>query len=111
MNNYIEGFDSWKDVQDHYEMNEREPEEVIYAAYDGGSYEGYSTIIYRNGDFYYLEESSHCSCYGLEGQWNPEQYTIEAIVKIFDMRNSSWRSDALDKCLLNIRQRLQKDGV
>ncbi len=47
-----------------------EPEEVIYANYDNEGYEGRAFVAFRNGDKYFTVNASHCSCYGLEGQWN-----------------------------------------
>jgi len=56
-----------------------EPTEIIYAEYDGGGYDGQAEVLfYDNGSFWYVY-GSHCSCYGLEDQWSPEEYSIEAL--------------------------------
>jgi hypothetical protein len=83
-----DGFDNWAavagDFTGYYDWDEErkakslkeipEPEEVILAAYHQESYEGDAWVIYRNGDKYYTVDGGHCSCYGLEGQWKPEEY-------------------------------------
>lgn len=70
---YQDMFGSWEDVQREYEMREPEPDEVIAALYKCESYEGSSVVVYRQGNTYYHVYGSHCSCYGLEGQWNPDE--------------------------------------
>jgi hypothetical protein len=60
-----------------------EPEQVLFAGYNQPSYEGYAMVIYRNGEKFYQVEGSHCSCMGLEGQFDPTEYdraTFEALV-------------------------------
>ncbi len=82
--NYFEGFDCWQDVQREFRMTEPEPDEVLAALYETGSYEGSAEVIYRRGDKYYVASGSHCSCYGLEGQWEPEEYdksTMKAVLE------------------------------
>ncbi len=50
-----------------------EPTEIIYAEYEGGGYDGRADVLfYDNGRFWYVT-GSHCSCYGLEDQWDPEE--------------------------------------
>jgi len=54
--------------------------EILFAEYEQGGYEGDSTVIYRKFGRVYETHGSHCSCYGLEGCWNPEETTVEAIL-------------------------------
>ena len=74
-----DGKKGWEAVQSEFETDTPEPEEVIFARYTAEGYEGDATIIYRNGDKYYYVSGSHCSCYGLEGQFEPEEYTAETL--------------------------------
>lgn len=80
MTNVYQGdFDNWEDVQCQFAMTEKEPTKVIYAAYDTGNWEGHAVVAYRKGrNKYYLVEGGHCSCYGLEGQWDPTEYIGKA---------------------------------
>lgn len=54
--------------------------EVLFATYDYENYSGAARVIYLDpdGDMYEAE-ASHCSCYGLEGQWSPGPVTQEAL--------------------------------
>lgn len=89
---YRGSFDSWDDVRREFEIDVSEPDDVIYAEYDTPSYEGYANVIYRNGDRYYWVYGSHCSCYGLEGQWDPEEYDGRSLIEAL-RRGNHWRLD------------------
>lgn len=80
----VEGFDSdeglWADIQFRFQMDERRPEEILIARYEQDSYEGKAVVLYRNGGSYFYVSGSHCSCFGLEDQWEPEEYSLEILI-------------------------------
>lgn len=90
MNVYQGLFNSWADVQAAYEMNEPEPDEVLMAMYEQPPYEGYSYVLYRNGCHYFLVYGGHCSCYGLEGQWEPEEYDLPTLIRAVEKANEGY---------------------
>lgn len=49
--------------------------EILFADYSTGSYEGSAFVVYRSEDDgkLYQVNGGHCSCFGLEGQWDPEE--------------------------------------
>ncbi len=51
---------------------------VLFAAYDC-DYDGEALVVYRQKRKLYEVNASHCSCYGLEGQWDPEETSVEAL--------------------------------
>lgn len=53
--------------------------EILYASYETPSYEGYSVVLYERDGKLYEVNGSHCSCYGLEGQWKPEETSWAAL--------------------------------
>ena len=53
--------------------------EMVYACYNGG-YDGEAHVIFRKDGKLYEVNGSHCSCYGLEGQWTPEETTLAALL-------------------------------
>ena len=55
---------------------------VIYAAYDCESYEGSAEVVFVNNGKFFTVSGGHCSCYGLEEQWEPEEMPVEALRKI-----------------------------
>lgn len=55
---------------------ERTNENVIYADYDCPPYEGYAYVLFEQDGKLYEVHGSHCSCYGLEDQWGPEEVCL-----------------------------------
>lgn len=54
-------------------------DELLFASYGGGAYEGDAIVIFeKEGDLYEVS-GSHCSCNGLEGQWSPSKTTWPAL--------------------------------
>jgi hypothetical protein len=43
--------------------------EVIFASYGSQCYDGDAIVIFERQGKYYTSEGGHCSCSGLEGQW------------------------------------------
>ena len=55
---------------------------TVYLAWYGyGSYDGKSLVIFRKGGKLYEVNGSHCSCNGLENQWEPEETSWAALAK------------------------------
>lgn len=52
---------------------------VLFYDYSSWSYDGHATLIYELDSKLYEVHGSHCSCYGLEGQFRPEETTFEAL--------------------------------
>lgn len=52
----------------------------IFAQYETPPYEGYAWVIFVEDGKFYEVHGSHCSCNGLEGQFDPEETTAEAII-------------------------------
>lgn len=53
---------------------------VIHIAYyESGNWEGYAFVLFEHEGKLWEVNASHCSCYGLEGQWDPEETTVEAL--------------------------------
>lgn len=52
---------------------------VLHAQYEYEEYDGHAIVIFAHDGKFYYTEGAHCSCYGLEGQWEPEEMTAEAL--------------------------------
>lgn len=70
---------------------------VIHADYTYEDYSGSSYVLYwKDGQFYEVY-GSHCSCYGLEDQWDPEPTTLVELMALAD------RGSLDDQVLLDLQ--------
>ncbi len=93
-----DGWDLPKILSD-FEVSLESPDDagliILYSSYTYENYEGSAVVLgYRpvTGLFFYVE-GGHCSCYGLEGQWDETSLTVEELNE-FDKRGhhavSNW---------------------
>lgn len=52
---------------------------VLLASYSQDNYSGEAFVLFEHDGRLFEVNASHCSCYGLEGQWEPEETTREAL--------------------------------
>lgn len=88
---YNDLFTCWNDVRREFACDEPEPDEVVTASYSYEDYSGRAWVVYRNGDKFFEVEGGHCSCYGLEDQWKPEEYEPSVFLEAL-FRRSKERS-------------------
>lgn len=59
--------------------------EILFANYGSWSYDGDAFVLFERDGKLYEVTGGHCSCYGLEGQWSPEETNWEALkIRKFD---------------------------
>lgn len=77
---YFDGFDDEEDVEYQFSIRRKHPwDRILAAIYSPMDYEGWAVVIFeRNGQLFSVE-GSHCSCFGLEGQWAPVEISREAL--------------------------------
>lgn len=56
-----------------------EDSKILFAFYMDENYSGDAKVIFEKCGQLYEVEGSHCSCYGLEGQWKPGVTTWAAL--------------------------------
>jgi hypothetical protein len=75
--------DMWYELKDKMkaaiESETWQSSNILFASYGTDNYSGDAFVLYENGGRLYEVNGSHCSCYGLEGKWKPEETTLEAI--------------------------------
>ncbi len=64
---------------------------VLYAKYECECYEGQAEVIYEKDGELFEVSGSHCSCYGLENQWEPMRIVVGAL-----RMRPQWRELASD---------------
>ena len=49
---------------------------ILFGSYGYANYSGEAWVLFEKDGELYEVNGSHCSCYGLEGQWNPEEVSL-----------------------------------
>jgi hypothetical protein len=87
MSKYFGNFNNAEDIRSAFSAKdesagdvELKEDEVLLASYGGRSYEGAAIVIFVRDGKYYECHGSHCSCNGLEGQWSPEETSMDALI-------------------------------
>lgn len=60
-------------------IKRHEENNILFASYGTDNYSGDAFVLFEKDGKLYEVNGSHCSCYGLEGQFEPEETTLEAI--------------------------------
>ena len=53
---------------------------ILLATYTYEDYSGDAFVLFEKDGKLFEVNGGHCSCYGLEGQWEPEETTSEALL-------------------------------
>lgn len=87
---------SWSRHDDPADLPELKDSEVLFAAYGGASYEGAAVVIFERDGQLYAVEGGHCSCYGLEGQWDPKKISWAYLKEMREsLRPYEYEADAI----------------
>lgn len=87
--------DGWIKAKERIDNKMKDYEEVniLFASYTYVCYDGSAFVLFEKDGKLYEVNGSHCSCYGLEGQWEPEETSLESIE--YRLRNGDY---AFDNC-------------
>ena len=86
--------------------------EVLLASYSYENYSGDAFVLYRDtrdGKLYEVH-GSHCSCFGLEGQWEPDVCDLESLrhrLTEGSLGKSDWSGNVFDKQLAKVLEGLE----
>jgi len=81
-NIFLENFDNEQDVIDSFQIDQNELNDafILLAWYGYGDYDGSAFVLFERDGKLYEVNGGHCSCYGLEDQWSPEETSASALV-------------------------------
>lgn len=79
----IEGFNGIDHILYEFDIGLKDIEncKILAAGYYTPYHDGYAYILFEKEGKLYEVMADHCSCYGLQGQWEPEETFKEAILK------------------------------
>lgn len=63
---------------------------IVVAWYDYEDYDGEAFVLFKNGSEFYEVHGGHCSCMGLEDQWEPELSSTEALQRATEHNYGWW---------------------
>ncbi len=93
---------NWSDKEDvaedfNIDVTELNGAKILLAWYGYGDYDGSAFVLFQKGTKLYEVNGGHCSCYGLEGQWDPEEVTVAELehrMKEGDLGYGSYYNDS-----------------
>ena len=74
---FLDIFESKEDVKNQFEVSFPDSVNILFAYYSYEDYSGDAFVLFEQDGLLYEVNGSHCSCYGLEGQWEPEEVCLE----------------------------------
>jgi hypothetical protein len=79
---YMGLFENIEDVFSNFCVDEENKigVDIVFAAYEYEDYSGSAFVIFMKDGILYEVNGGHCSCNGLEGQWEPEETSLEALM-------------------------------
>lgn len=72
----------WENKSDVFEDFAREADEtvnILFASYSDENYVGDAWVMFEQNGKLYEVNGDHCSCFGLEGQWAPEEVLLKEL--------------------------------
>ena len=74
----FEDVDSWNtDEEKKIVLDKHKDDHILFASYTYENYSGDAFVLFENNGVLYEVNGSHCSCFGLEGQWDREEVMLE----------------------------------
>jgi len=111
---YSGTWSSKEEVANEFRVDLGPEVQIIFAHYSGyysadeGDYEMWAHVLFRNatnGKVYEVH-GSHCSCYGLEHQWEPSEVSIHDVVRdLSNPANQEWGARGV------VRERLKQSLI
>jgi hypothetical protein len=82
MNKFYGDWDSLEDMAKEFreDISIFNGANILFAAYEYADYSGSAYVLYEYEGNLYEVNGGHCSCYGLEDQWNPEETSKEEVL-------------------------------
>lgn len=113
---YLNMWERREDVMDSFQVGENELSgcSILLASYtcETYEYEADAFVLFEKDGKLYEVNGSHCSCSGLEGQWEPEETTVPELKYRMKKGNlggkSRWTENVFKDELLQVLSEYEK---
>lgn len=107
----------WSDIEElkqDFELSEHALDgvEILLASYSYRDYSGDAFVLFRRDGKYFEVNGSHCSCYGLEDQWEPEEGSLKELkhrLQNGDFGRDDWTGNEFRDELLEVITKLEEE--
>ena len=70
----------WRDIDEQLEtLKAYQDINILFGSYTYVNYSGDAWVLFEQDGKLYEVSGGHCSCYGLEGQWTPDEVLLEEL--------------------------------
>ena len=77
-----------------YDIANIHDHEILFATYNEGRYHsGHAVVVFERDNILYLVDAKHCSCYGLEGLWKPDEIDWSMLITLNSL-STCWEFDS-----------------
>jgi len=96
---YCGNFEDKQDVIENFAIKDDDLRDafILLAWYGYGDYDGSAFVLFERGGKLYEVHGGHCSCNGLEDQWEPEETSVDAILHCLE-KGELGRDSYYDEC-------------
>jgi len=107
-------YGNWSDKEDvardfAINLSELDGAKILLASYSYEDYSGSAFVLFKKDGKLYEVNGSHCSCYGLEGEWLPEETSVKELLYRLEKGTCYYliRSQGCDKELFKILKEIE----
>ena len=76
---FLNLFGNKKDIEYEFQVKLEENIKILFAYYEDENYSGSAWVLFEKNGELYEASGEHCSCYGLDGQWEPDITCLESL--------------------------------
>lgn len=76
---FLNNFESVKDVETEFDIKLDPKQQILFASYGQANYSGDAWVLLYQNEELFEANGSHCSCYGLEGQFELERVQLREL--------------------------------
>lgn len=78
---YLHNWKSKTDIVESFALLELDKNSnILFASYGTDNYSGEAFVLFEKEGKLYEVNAAHCSCFGLENQWSPEETNIVSLL-------------------------------